>query len=142
LENIYRTAPVIVEALHSKDEYFHYLFFDHMLTRKQLIYILKVTDDPYLEKYLEQRQYDRSEYGLYLCLFYRHLKNYDKAIIKLHEYAVSSKFPASLEKRIELLSLALSISEGKLAVAVDGGLLEDIQDLLDVNCLHVYFSGI
>jgi hypothetical protein len=43
-------------------------------------------------------------------------------------------FPATLEKRIEMLSMALTLAESKLATELEESLMDDIRDQLDV-CL-------
>lgn len=131
LEKAYQFDPIFTLILQNDDEYFHYKFFDHLCQKKQLVYLLKILDVPFLEKYLFQNRYRKSELGLYLCILYRNMRRYEDAVAQLYLLATDPDFPAELEKRIELLTLALSISESRLS-KIDEASVEELQDLLDV----------
>lgn len=145
-ETFFKNSSVFKEVLNSKDEYFLYLMYDYLIRRDQLIYILKI-DCPHIEQYLERRQYEKSEYGVYLSIYYRSTGKYEKAVGKLYEFATSPKYPADLSKRIDLISLALSIVEGNM-VEVDPQFVSELTDLLDVanvqwelSQIHEEFGG-
>jgi hypothetical protein len=83
-----------------------------------------------LLEYLKEREFKSSEYGLYHCLLLRNSNLLIESCEKLLELSMSKEYPATLQKRIELLSLCLNIANSVSSTAES--IIVETEDLLDV----------
>ncbi|KAI3652514.1 hypothetical protein MP228_001939 [Amoeboaphelidium protococcarum] len=133
LDVVLQSSPIISSVMNTQDDlYFMERFYDQMVAEGMLVYFVKMPQCLQLVQYLEKRQYEKAEFGLYLSLYYRSQKQYVQSVQKLYEYATSELYPADLEKRIEMLTLAISIAESKMAEGFNEQFVSELQDLLDV----------
>eukprot|EP00158_Paraphelidium_tribonemae_P008422 Partr_v1_DN28575_c1_g1_i1_m73965 putative nucleoporin len=128
----YKNSQVIRAIIAAEDELFMYLFFDYMLSERQLVYLVKVPNMTHLQTYLHERQYEKAELGFYLGLLYRNRREYDKATMAFKHLAESPKSNANLEKRLEYLSWALNIAQSQLVSEFEPDFLMELKDIYDV----------